>query len=110
MRAARKGAATLLDRADHPDAIVAANDLIALGVLDATRARGLRVPDDVAVTGYDDIEAASLVSPPLTTIENPAREIGRACARLLLERLDGMATDVARTVALSTRLIVRDSS
>ncbi|PUB25265.1 LacI family transcriptional regulator [Promicromonospora sp. AC04] len=106
----RKGAATLLDRDDRPDAIVAANDLIALGVLDATRARGLRVPDDVAVTGYDDIEAASLVSPPLTTIENPAREIGRACARLLLERLDGMVTDVARTVALSTRLIVRDSS
>ncbi len=106
----RKGAAILLDRDDRPDAIVAANDLIALGVLDVTRARGLRVPDDVAVTGYDDIDAASLVSPPLTTIENPAREIGRACARLLLERLDGVVTDVARAVALSTRLIVRDSS
>jgi LacI family transcriptional regulator len=100
----------LLDRADRPDAIVAANDLIAIGVLDVTRARGLRVPEDVALTGYDDIDAASLVSPPLTTIANPAREIGRACARLLLERLDGDVTEVTRAVALSNRLVVRDST
>lgn len=106
----RRAAATLLDRAERPDAIVAANDLIAIGVLDAARERGLRVPEDLAVTGYDDIEAASLVSPSLTTVENPAREIGRACARLLLERLDGDVTDVTRTVALSHRLIVRHSS
>ncbi|WP_369374116.1 LacI family DNA-binding transcriptional regulator [Promicromonospora sp. Populi] len=106
----RTGAAILLDRDDRPDAIVAANDLIAIGVLDTARARSLRVPDDLALTGYDDIDAASLVSPPLTTILNPAREIGRACARLLLERLDGEATDVARAIALSTRLVVRDSS
>lgn len=106
----RDGAAALLDRDDRPDAIVAANDLIAIGVLDVTRARGLRVPEDVALTGYDDIDAASLVSPPLTTIENPAREIGRACARLLLERLDGDVTEVTRAVALSNRLVVRDST
>jgi LacI family transcriptional regulator len=106
----RGGAAILLDREDPPDAIAAANDLIAIGVLDAARARGLRVPDDVAVTGYDDIDAASLVSPPLTTVQNPAREIGRACARLLLERLDGEATDAGRAVALSHRLIIRESS
>lgn len=106
----RAGANALLDLPNPPDAIVAANDLIAIGVLDAARARGLRVPDDLAVTGYDDIEAASLVSPSLTTIENPAREIGRTCARLLLERLDGDVTDVTRTVALSHRLVVRESS
>jgi LacI family transcriptional regulator len=62
------------------------------------------------VTGYDDIDAASLVCPPLTTVENPAREIGRACARLLLERLDGEGTDEARSVALSHRLVIRESS
>ncbi|MFC8943554.1 substrate-binding domain-containing protein, partial [Streptomyces griseoincarnatus] len=61
----RSGAAVLLDRTDPPDAIAAANDLIAMGVLDTARARGLRVPDDVAVTGYDDIDAASLVCPCL---------------------------------------------
>jgi LacI family transcriptional regulator len=106
----REGAATLLDRQDRPDAIVAGNDLIAIGVLDVARERGLRVPEDLAVTGYDDIEAASLVSPALTTVENPAREIGRTCARLLLERLDGDVSDVTRTVALSHRLVVRQSS
>jgi LacI family transcriptional regulator len=106
----RDGAAILLDRDDRPDAIVAANDLIAIGVLDAARARALRVPDDVAVTGYDDIDAASLVNPPLTTVENPAREIGRACARLLLDRLDGEVTEVTRAVGLPHRLVIRESS
>ncbi|MDN4640037.1 LacI family DNA-binding transcriptional regulator [Agreia sp. PsM10] len=106
----RTGAALLLDRESRPDAIVAANDLIAIGILDAARERHLSVPGDLAVTGYDDIDAASLVNPELTTVENPAREIGRACARLLLERLDGDVTDVTRTVALSHRLIVRQSS
>ncbi|MFC8796581.1 LacI family DNA-binding transcriptional regulator [Promicromonospora sp. NPDC057138] len=106
----RDGAATLLDRDHRPDAIVAANDLIAIGVLDAARARALRVPDDVAVTGYDDIDAASLVNPPLTTVENPAREIGRACARLLLDRLDGEVTEVTRAVGLPHRLVIRESS
>nr|BFF17737.1 hypothetical protein GCM10025730_12580 [Promicromonospora thailandica] len=106
----RDGATALLDRDDRPDAIVAANDLIAFGVLDVTRSMGLRVPEDLALTGYDDIEAASLVDPPLTTVMNPAREIGRACARLLLERLDGHVTDITRGVALSNRLVVRDST
>lgn len=106
----RVGATVLLDRADPPDAIVAANDLVAIGVLDVARERGLRVPEDLAVTGYDDIEAASLVSPSLTTVENPAREIGRTCARLLLERLDGELSGATRTIALSHLLIVRQSS
>jgi Transcriptional regulators len=103
-------AQSLLSIENPPDAIVAANDLIAIGVLDSARARGLAVPGQLAVTGYDDIDAAALVSPELTTVLNPAREIGRACARLLLERLDGEVSEVSRTVALSHSLIVRQSS
>lgn len=106
----RRGAAALLDRDERPDAIVAANDLIAIGVLDVARERGIAVPGELAVTGYDDIDAASLLNPSLTTVENPAREIGRACARLLLERLDGEVSAVGRTIALSNRLIIRESS
>lgn len=106
----RVAARKLLTGADRPDAIVAANDLIAIGVLDVARELGLAVPGDLAVTGYDDIEAASLVTPSLTTVENPAREIGRTCARLLVERLAGEASRPTRTVALSHSLIVRDSS
>jgi LacI family transcriptional regulator len=106
----RRGARLLLERADRPDAIVAANDLIAIGALDVARELRLSVPGDLAITGYDDIEAASLVTPALTTVENPAREIGRACARLLLERLDGEHSEVTRTVTLSHRLVVREST
>ncbi|MCK6066115.1 MULTISPECIES: LacI family DNA-binding transcriptional regulator [Microbacterium] len=106
----RQGTRELLARDPAPDAIVAANDLMAIGAIDVAREQGLRVPDDLAVTGYDDIEAASLITPSLTTVENPAREIGRACARLLLERLDGAVENVTRTVALSHRLIIRESS
>ncbi|MFB9963452.1 LacI family DNA-binding transcriptional regulator [Sinosporangium siamense] len=106
-----EGATTLLERStSRPDAIVCGNDLIAVGVLDVTRRLGLSVPGDLAITGYDDIEAASLVTPALTTVHNPAREIGRTCARMLLDRLAGDYDDVAREVVLAHRLIVRESS
>ena len=59
-------------------ALLCANDLTAIGALDLCRSRNLRVPEDVAIVGYDDIEAANLVSPPLTTVSNPAYEIGAA--------------------------------
>ncbi|MFI6737683.1 substrate-binding domain-containing protein [Nonomuraea sp. NPDC050451] len=105
-----EGAKVLLARSPRPDALVCANDLIAVGALDVTRQLGLSVPGDVAVTGYDDIEAASLITPALTTVLNPAREIGRTCARLLLDRLAGEYDDTAREIVLAHRLIVRDSS
>lgn len=107
--AGRAAAAALLDSGNPPRAIVAGNDLIAVGVIDAARERGIQVPGELAVTGYDDIDAASLVSPALTTVENPAREIGRVSAQLILDRLDG-TVDAARTIALAHRLVVRESS
>ncbi|MGM9342366.1 substrate-binding domain-containing protein [Streptomyces salinarius] len=75
----------------------------AIGTLDLARARGLDVPGRLAVTGYDDIDAASMVSPALTTVVDPAREIGRSVARLLIDRLDG--TGGAREVVLTHRLV-----
>lgn len=105
-----RGVELLLERGGDMDAIVCANDLIAIGAMQSLAERGIDVPGTVAVTGYDDIEAASLISPTLTTVDNPAREIGRACARLLLERLIGAVGDTSRRVTLSNRLIVRQSS
>ncbi|WP_146165642.1 LacI family DNA-binding transcriptional regulator [Murinocardiopsis flavida] len=102
------GARRLLEL--RPDALVCGNDLIAVGAMDVIRGAGLTVPHDIAVTGYDDIEAAALLSPALTTVHNPAREIGRACARMLLDRITGVHTGPAREEVLSTRLTVRDSS
>lgn len=105
----RAAGRALLEGAERPSAVVCANDLIAIGVLDEARARGLRVPGDLAVTGYDDIDAASLVIPALTTIVNPARDIGRVAGELLLSRLSGNDGPV-RQVTLGTLLVHRESA
>ena len=62
------------------------------------------------MVGFDDIEAASLVSPPLTTVLNPATELGHACARLLLDRMTGQYDSVAREVVVANRLVQRMSA
>jgi LacI family transcriptional regulator len=77
----------LLSREDRPKALFCANDLIAIGVLDAARYCGVDVPNDLAVVGFDDIETANLVTPRLTTIINPAAATGAAMATALLRRI-----------------------
>jgi LacI family transcriptional regulator len=96
--------------ATRPTAVFCSNDLTALGAIDEIREAGLRVPDDVAVVGYDDIEFASLVEPALTTVENPAAETGRTAGRLLVERMSGAFQGPARSVTLPSPLVVRASS
>jgi LacI family transcriptional regulator len=103
------GVEKLIRQRKRPDAVLCANDMMAIGALDAARERGLAVPDELAVMGFDDIEAASLVTPQLTTIANPAREIGVACARLLLDRING-AADPPREIVIPTRLVRRQSA
>jgi len=108
--AGRAAAEILLGRQDRPDAIACANDLIAIGVLDAARALGLRVPGDLAVSGYDDIDAASLVYPTLTTVVNPARQVGRACGEALLRQLTGGEPEPPRELVIANSLIRRESA
>lgn len=79
----------LFDGEARPAAVVAANDLLAMGVLAAAARSGLAVPGDVSVTGYDDIVYAAFTSPPLTTVRQPARAMGEQTVRLLLARLAG---------------------
>lgn len=93
-----------------PRAVVCANDLIAIGVMDAARSTGYRVPDDVAVVGFDDIDTADLVTPKLTTIHNPAAGMGTACATALLARIISGPGTPAVPVILPTRLVVRESA
>ena len=93
-----------------PTAVFCANDLSAIGVLDAARAAELRVPDDLAVVGFDDIELASLVAPALSTVRNPAFTTGREAARLLTERMTGAHQGPARIVTLPSPLVTRASS
>lgn len=88
------------------DAIVAANDWMALGALEALRARALRVPEDVAVVGFDDVDEARFAAPPLTTVRQAPRRLGVEAARLVLEMARG---DPRRDVVLETVPQIRQS-
>ena len=98
----------------HPEltALLCFNDLVAVGVLQAAAEAGRRVPDDLAVTGYDDIELAALVTPSLTTCRVDRETLGRRAASLLLEHLSGSLGESPRieTITLKPELIVRASA
>jgi LacI family transcriptional regulator len=103
-----RAACDLLDDRARPDAIVAANDETAIGAYRAARERGMAVPTDIAITGWDDIPLAEHVGPGLTTVRQPVRELGATAARLLLERIRGDRTE-PHHVLLPTQLVVRAS-
>jgi LacI family transcriptional regulator len=103
------GGADLLDLPEPPTAIFAGSDETALGVMEAARARGLRVPEDLSVIGFDDTQVARLASPQLTTIRQPLREMGAVALRTALQLAAGEKVD-SHHVELATRLIVRDST
>jgi DNA-binding LacI/PurR family transcriptional regulator len=98
----------LLARRPDVDGLFVASDLMALGALDALRAAGRRVPEDVAVVGFDDSELARSADPPLTTVRQPVEQIGGEMARLLLAQLDAGARPAG--VVLRTELVVRRSA
>jgi LacI family transcriptional regulator len=98
----------LLARRPRPTAVFVANDLMALGAYEAARASGVRVPGDVAIVSFDDAPWAAWLDPPLTTVAQPAYELGAGAARLLMSRLE-MPGEGARRVVLETRLVVRGS-
>ena len=106
----RRGMRRLLDGPHPPRAVFCANDLLALGALDVARERGLDVPGDVAVAGYDDIEAASLVQPSLTTVRNRSYDLGVASGELLLARMTGEYDGDSRTVVIQAEMVIRESA
>ncbi len=105
----RQAAAALLDLPEPPTAIFAFNDSIAFGVLRAARDRGLRVPEDLSVVGFDDIEPAILVTPTLTTVHQPLSEMGRTAVNVLVRLLERRASETPH-IELATRLVVREST
>jgi LacI family transcriptional regulator, xylobiose transport system transcriptional regulator len=98
----------LLDRPDRPTAIFAGSDLQALGVLQAARVQGLRVPEDLSVVGYDDVAMAQWASPALTTIHQPLRQMAEEAGQMLLRLRTGEA--VLTRLELATSLVVRNST
>jgi LacI family transcriptional regulator len=104
----RAALAELLSRGSPPTAIACGNDLLAFGVLLECAARGIAVPQRMSVAGFDDIELAAELSPPLTTLHIPTADIGRRAAERLLARLAGER--VARVEEVPVDLIVRGST
>jgi DNA-binding LacI/PurR family transcriptional regulator len=105
----RDAAAALLDLPEPPTAVFAANDLQALGVYDAARARGLRIPRDLSVVGFDDLVFTQWSDPPLTTVRQPLLQLGVTAAEFLLDLADGRELEHDR-IELPTKLVVRGST
>jgi LacI family transcriptional regulator len=99
----------LLDLGDRPTAVFAGSDQQALGLYEAARQRGLRIPQDLSVVGFDDLPVARWVSPPLTTVRQPLAEMGRAAAQMLGDLIEGRQLRTKR-LELSAELIVREST
>ncbi|HEY3468332.1 MAG TPA: LacI family DNA-binding transcriptional regulator [Amycolatopsis sp.] len=99
----------LLTGPDRPTAIFAANDISAIATVDAARELGLSVPDDLSVVGFDNVPESALCSPPLTTVDQPIREMGHRAISMLIALING--DEVERThVTLDTGLVVRHST
>jgi LacI family transcriptional regulator len=107
--AAAATARTVLAEAPAPTGIVCGSDTIAAGVLDAARALGLSVPDDVAVSGFDDRSFAAHTAPSLTTVRMPLHDIGHTAARMLFSMIGDMPV-MSRRVILPTEIILREST
>jgi len=105
---ATEPARRLLELEPRPTAIFAANDVTALETIAVARSLGIRVPDDLAVVGFDNVPESALGDPPLTTVEQPIQQMGREAVRMLLELIED-PTRTTTQVILPTRLIVRGS-
>jgi LacI family transcriptional regulator len=104
----RRAASRLLASPNPPTAIACGNDVLAFGVLFECRERGVNVPGDISITGFDDLDLAANIDPPLTTIRVPAAEMGRRSAEYLLARLENSPTQ--QKTELQAALVVRETT
>lgn len=104
-----EAAARLLALADPPTAIFAFNDPLAIGAMQAARSRGMRLPEDLSIVGFDDTTEAQFVTPALTTIRQPLAEMGRMAVSLLVQLLESPAQGPIQ-LELATKLVVREST
>jgi LacI family transcriptional regulator len=101
----------LIEHTPRPTAIFAANDLMALGAMQAIRERGLSIPEDISLIGFDDIPQSAMVHPQLTTVRQPLEQMGRIAVSLLVEQIEQTNSQerTPRRVTLATRLVERES-
>jgi LacI family transcriptional regulator len=106
----RRGMERLLAKPVRPRAVVCANDMIALGAVEVARDAGLRIPEDIAIIGHDDIDVATVVTPRLTTVRTDARRLGAEAGTLLVTRMTGAYSGPGRHVTIPHELVVRESA
>ena len=99
----------LLDLEDPPSALFVANNLMTVGAFKALRERGIKIPEEMALIGFDDMEWASLASPPLTAVSQPTYKLGTSAANLLLNRIKTRAPQRAQEIVLKPELVIRES-
>lgn len=100
----------LLEGPTKPTAVFARNDFTAMGAISAARDRGVNIPNDIGIVGFDNVPLAAFTTPPLTTVDQPTGEQGRQAALMLLERIEGEVEAEHREVCFDCRLIVRGST
>jgi LacI family transcriptional regulator len=105
----KKMAGRLLSLKNMPTAVFAINDMTALGVVQELLEKGMKIPEDISVIGFDNIEISSMVNPPLTTIDQPSFETGRIACRMLIDKMKGTAAG-AVSVTLEPTLVIRKSA
>jgi DNA-binding LacI/PurR family transcriptional regulator len=105
-----EGMKRLLALSAPPSAVFARNDFTAIGAMCAARDAGRRIPEDIAMVGFDNVPLAAYTAPPLTTVDQPTAEQGRQAARLLLDRIEGEREQARREVCLDCHLIIRQST
>jgi LacI family transcriptional regulator len=109
-RAGEMAAHRFMQLSERPTAVVAHNDLVAIGAMKAFAEAGLKIPGDVSVVGFDDIAAASYVQPPLTTIACPKRQMGKTAIELLLKMMHSEERVMPRAMKLAVEIIARGST
>ena len=99
----------ILNEDDKPEVIFAANDMMALGCYNAIQSRGLKIPDDIAITGFDDILISKYANPSLTTVKVNTDRIGKLAAERLIEKMDGTNNKTAQKIEIESELVIRNS-
>ena len=109
-----EGATKLLSMKDRPTAIFATNDIAAIGVLKAAKDRGIKVPYDLSVVGFDNIETGAYLEVPLTSVSQPVNEMGEMATQILMKRIECEKNDIneneIKRVALRPKLVIRNTT
>jgi len=100
----------LLDESEHPTAVLASYDHIAIGAMRAAHLRGLRIPDDVSIVGIDSIQLSAFLTPPLTTVSHPVNDMGAIATELLFDKIENPKNKLIKHVTLQPSLLIREST